>query len=172
MIKSFLSYCIIVIIVFQTCLSGLLIINSIKSHKKNIKSICKEIIKQDNYKANLVKFTEQELEKAIWEHSKEFFLGGSKYDVVTTEIINGIKIYHCIDDKKEIELKAKIAQQQSNKIKFDELIKKMNLSYISLTSNLKIELNKTSNKTDFYKNEYHFLFNGDISKPPKVIVLS
>lgn len=149
-----------------------MIINSIKSHKKKIKRICKELIKQENYKSNLVVFTEKELEKAIWEHSKEFFLNESKYDVVSTEIKNGVKLFHCIDDKKEIELKGQIAKQQSNKIKFDELIKKMNLSYISLSSNLKIELNNTSNKTDYYKNEYHFLFNGDISKPPKFFVFS
>ena len=93
MIKRLLIYGLILGFVFQTCISSLLIVSSIKSHKLAIKKICKELIKKENYKSNLVVFNEKELEKAIWEHSKEFFLGDSKYDVVSTEIYNGVKLF-------------------------------------------------------------------------------
>ncbi len=162
----------IVLLVFQTCVSSLLIVSSIKSHKKYIKKICKELIKQDNYKSNLVVFTEKEIENAIWEHSKEFFLNESKYDVVSTETVNGIKLYHCIDDKKEVELKHKIAEQQSNKLKFDDLLKKMNLSFIHPSKHRQSHSQSFINHIELSNNKYYFLFSGDISKPPKFVTLS
>ncbi len=115
-------------------------------------------LKNGLHNADLTKFSEKDLEKAKWEHSKEFFLGADKYDVVRIEKTTEGKIYHCINDKKEIELYKSLEKNKKQKTVLDDLLKKFCMIY-KLLKNEEKEI--TSPKQGFcslksidYKNQY------------------
>ena len=101
---------------------------SIKLHKAAIKAIAKKELKQGLHDRDLEYFTEDQLANAEWEHSKEFFLGDEKYDVVKTSKRNGKIIYHCINDKKEKELFSKLDSGRKRNRYFEDIIKKICLN--------------------------------------------
>ena len=81
-------------------------------------------LKKGLHNADLTLFSEKELEYAEWEHSKEFFLGSEKYDVVKIETTKDGKLYHCVNDKKEIELYKSLDKNKKQKSVLDDLLKK------------------------------------------------
>jgi len=133
-------------------------ISEIKKHKKAVKILMKAELKNGLHNAELTKFSEKELEKAEWEHSKEFFLGNEKYDVVKIENTKQGKLYHCINDKKEIELFKSLDKNKKQKTVLDDLLKKFSM----ISKLFKTEENVSSslkqvfcslNSID-YKNQY------------------
>lgn len=81
-------------------------------------------LKNGLHNADLTKFSEKDLEKAKWQHSKEFFLGDEKYDVVRIEKTTEGIVYHCINDKKEIQLYKSLDKNKKQKTVLDDLLKK------------------------------------------------
>lgn len=101
---------------------------SIKFHKAAIKAIAKKELKQGLHDQKLEVFTEGQLADAKWEHSKEFFLGDEKYDVVKTTKKDNKIVYHCINDKKEKELFSKLDTGRKRNRYFEDIIKKICLN--------------------------------------------
>ena len=108
----------------QSGFISLYTISEIRKHKKAIKTLMKAELKKGLHNADLTLFSEKELEYAEWEHSKEFFLGSEKYDVVKIETTKDGKLYHCVNDKKEIELYKSLDKNKKQKSVLDDLLKK------------------------------------------------
>lgn len=72
-------------------------------HVKNeIKKEVKHKIMMRKYdESELIKFSINDLKGAEWEDEEEFFFDGSMYDVVKTEVINGVQYLYCFRDHKE-----------------------------------------------------------------------
>lgn len=115
-------------IVLQSGFISVVTIVAIKQHKALIKSKMKAELRSGKHNADLVVFTEQDLKFAKWEHSKEFFLGDGKYDVVRTEITKDGKIYHCVNDTKEIELYKNLDTHGKQKSVFEDIVKKFTIT--------------------------------------------
>ncbi len=96
----------------------------IRKHKKVVKILIRAELKKGLHNADLTLFSEKELEYAEWEHSKEFFLGKEKYDVVKIETTKDGKVYHCVNDKKEIELYKSLDKNKKQKTVLDDLLKR------------------------------------------------
>ena len=108
----------------QSGFISLYTISEIRKHKKAIKTLMKAELKKGLHNADLTLFSEKELEYAEWEHPKEFFLGSEKYDVVKIETTKDGKLYHCVNDKKEIELYKSLDKNKKQKSVLDDLLKK------------------------------------------------
>ena len=89
-----------------------------------VKTLMKAELKMGLHNADLTRFSEKDLENAEWEHSKEFFLGNEKFDVVKIENTQNGKIYHCINDKKEMELFKSLDKNKKQKTFLDDVLKK------------------------------------------------
>ena len=111
----------------QSGFISLYTISEIRKHKKAIKTLMKAELKKGLHNADLTLFSEKELEYAEWEHSKEFFLGSEKYDVVKIETTKDGKLYHCVNDKKEIELYKSLDKNKKQKSVLDDLLKKFSM---------------------------------------------
>lgn len=55
-------------------------------------------------------FSEEQVENDLeWEHSKEFMYKGNMYDIVTSQVIEGMYVYTCWLDQKETKLNKQLA---------------------------------------------------------------
>jgi hypothetical protein len=106
----------------QSGFVSLYTISEIRKHKKAVKTLMKAELKNGLHNSDLSNFSEKDLENAEWEHSKEFFLGDEKYDVVKIENTKQGKLYHCINDKKEIELFKSLDKNKKQKTVLDDLL--------------------------------------------------
>lgn len=72
-------------------------------HVKNEikKEVKYKILKRKFEESDIVKFSALDLQNAEWEDNEEFFHEGSMYDVVKTEVVNGMQYFYCIKDHKE-----------------------------------------------------------------------
>lgn len=72
-------------------------------HVKNEikKEVKYKILKRKFEESDIIKFSVLDLQNAEWEATDEFFHEGSMYDVVKTEVINGMQYFYCIKDHKE-----------------------------------------------------------------------
>ena len=86
----------------------------------------KRQLKAGKHNKDLVSFSSQQLKDASWVHSKEFFLGNGKYDVVRIEEKNGESIFWCINDSKEQDLYKKLDKHQTDQNSFTDVFKKYN----------------------------------------------
>jgi hypothetical protein len=142
----------------QSGFVSLYTISEIRKHKKAVKTLMKAELKNGLHNADLTKFSEKDLENAEWEHSKEFFLGDEKYDVVKIENTKQGKLYHCINDKKEIELFKSLDKNKKQKTVLDDLLKK----FCMISKLFKVEEKVSSSlkqrfcslNTIDYKNQY------------------
>ena len=84
----------------------------------------KQELRDGKHNEDLVVFTENELKSAIFEHSKEFFLGEDKFDIVRVE--NGVegKKFYCINDQKEKLLFQNLDKQKKRNNVFEDVSKK------------------------------------------------
>lgn len=99
----------------------------VKAHKYEMKKELKRLLKSQSSDENTVTFSEFDLKEAKWEHSKEFFLGEEKYDVVRKKVQNGETVYVCVNDKVEKKLLRQMhKQRQKQGVKDDNLLKKLN----------------------------------------------
>lgn len=82
----------------------------------------------------LLSFTLSKLEDLKWEHSKEFEFEGEMYDIVETEVVDGITHYWCWPDGEETALNKQLFEltnialgldplQQQNKDNFQQYCK-------------------------------------------------
>lgn len=82
----------------------------------------------------LLSFTASELKELKWEHSKEFEFEGEMYDIVETEVIDGVTYYWCWSDDEETALNKQLFEltnialgldplQQQNKDNFQQYCK-------------------------------------------------
>jgi hypothetical protein len=108
----------------QSGFVSLYTISEIRKHKKAVKTSMKAELKNGLHNSDLTKFSEKDLENAEWEHSKEFFLGHEKYDVVKIETTKDGKVYHCVNDKKEIELYKSLDKNKKQRTVLDDMLKK------------------------------------------------
>ena len=124
MFKTAVIFVFISSLLVQSGFISLYTVSEIRKHKKAVKTLMKAELKNGLHNADLTKFSEKDLENAEWEHSKEFFLGDEKYDVVRIEKTSEGKIYHCINDKKEIQLYKSLEKNKKQKTVLDDLLKK------------------------------------------------
>ena len=124
MFKTAVIFVFISSLLVQSGFISLYTISEIRKHKKAIKTLMKAELKKGLHNADLTLFSEKELEYAEWEHSKEFFLGSEKYDVVKIETTKDGKLYHCVNDKKEIELYKSLDKNKKQSTVLDEMLKK------------------------------------------------
>ena len=137
MFKAAVIFVFISSLLVQSGFISLYTVSEIRKHKKAVKTLMKAELKNGLHNADLTKFSEKDLEKAKWEHSKEFFLGADKYDVVRIEKTTEGKIYHCINDKKEIELYKSLEKNKKQKTVLDDLLKKFCICLIAAAPILK-----------------------------------
>ena len=124
MFKPAVIFVFISSLLVQSGFVSLYTISEIRKHKKAVKTLMKAELKNGLHNSDLTKFSEKDLENAEWEHSKEFFLDDEKYDVVRVEKTTEGKIYHCINDKKEIQLYKSLEKNKKQKTVLDDLLKK------------------------------------------------
>ena len=124
MFKTAVIFVFISSLLVQSGFISLYTVSEIRKHKKAVKTLMKAELKNGLHNADLTKFSEKDLENAEWEHSKEFFLGDEKYDVVRIDKTSEGKIYHCINDKKEIQLYKSLEKNKKQKTVLDDLLKK------------------------------------------------
>lgn len=73
--------------------------------KNEIKKEVKIIILQNKLShTDLVQFSEKDLKNASFIDKNEFLLKGEMFDIVTSKVIKGRKIYYCFLDKKETKI--------------------------------------------------------------------
>lgn len=115
-------------IILQSGFVSVFTVIRIKHHRAAVKAKMKSELALGKHNSKLVTFTENELLSASWVHSKEFFLGKGKYDVVRIEQgVNG-KIFVCINDSKETELYKSLDKQGEQKNILEDVIRKFAFS--------------------------------------------
>ena len=124
MFKAAVIFLFISSLLVQSGFVSLYTISQISQHKNELKELREAELKNGLHKNELTVFSENELKNAEWEHSKEFFLGAEKYDVVKIENTKNGKVFHCINDKKEIELYKSLDKNKKQKTVLDDLLKK------------------------------------------------
>ena len=126
--------------------------------------------------ANLVKIKNSQEIK--WEEAgKEFYYGGTFYDVVKTEKINGVTWYFCINDKMQTKLYnqyAKTIQSETTHLPNQKETKrhlKFSLSYFLVDSYLILTFkdNKSSTPEFVYQDKLSSTFGTLLVPPPQQI---
>lgn len=163
--NSFVSLCVLLILL-QSGISAFYTVSKLKHHKREIKKALRQELNSGIVNSKIVIFTSNQLAEANWEHSKEFFLGDDKYDVLKTTVENNETKWFCIKDDKELLLLKSLSHKETNKVNFEDVIKKIQLTefnvYTSVTSlnELEIQYSSMSNST------YSYLFKSDNFRPP------
>lgn len=132
--------------------------------------MAKKELKQGLHDRDLEIFTEDQLANAEWEHSKEFFLGDEKYDVVKTSKKNGKIIYHCINDKKEKELFSKLDTGRKRNRYFEDIIKKVCLNLPQDKTESVQFFNLCTNYSVFQSDSYSCNYLKKTFRPPTSLV--
>ena len=142
---------------------------AIKSHKQLVKKEMKRQLREGWHNKDLVAFSEPELQSAQWEHSKEFFLGNSKYDVVRIQVLNGQKVFWCINDNKELALYKRLDQQSTESKAVFDLFKKISL--VNMTSAQEAMTHRLVVNIDFPKwhRQYKYAPTETVFRPPALI---
>ena len=166
MLRLVVIFVFIASLVIQSGLVSVYTVVGILQHKKEIKMRMKAELKKGLHNSKLEVFTEKDLSQAKWEHAKEFFLGVEKYDVVKVENTAHGKVYHCVNDKKELELYKSLDKNKKQKTLLDEVIKKFcfNSAHYGLERPLirKVRIKPTV----VYCNTYRFEHLTDLFRPP------
>ena len=150
----------------QSGFISLYTISEIREHKKAIKTLTKAELKKGLHNADLTLFSEKELEYAEWEHSKEFFLGSEKYDVVKIETTKDGKLYHCVNDKKEIELYKSLDKNKKQSTVLDEMLKKFCLFSAHNQKIVSIILSTKENLFALVHVGYENQYQSSLLRPP------
>jgi hypothetical protein len=108
-------------------------------------------------------------EKINWtEKGREFKYKGAMYDVVKTQIENGIKYYYCFNDVKEKNLISKFLtggkKKKRHLLFFQKVLNNKYLAGRISTPNNKL---KHANPFSLYMSFYNSLIIGNISHPPQ-----
>ncbi len=138
----------------------------IRKHKKAVKILMKAELKKGLHNADLTLFSEKDLEYAEWEHSKEFFLGEEKYDVVKIETTKDGKVYHCVNDKKEIELYKSLDKNKKQKSLLDDMLKKFCAFSVYNQKNDRYILSTKENLFGLVHDGYESQYQSSILRPP------
>ncbi len=160
----------VVCIALQSGFVAVYTITRIKCHKAYIKSLLKRDLKSGKFDAELVVFSEEQLRNAEWEHSREFFLGEDKFDVVRIVDSDGIKLYHCINDKREKELFKSLDTHKKQKNLLEDVIKKFCLNIPSLPSFYLRTINTPVLHRDYFSDQYTYSFSDLHFRPPTCLI--
>jgi len=165
--NSFVGLCVLLILL-QSGISAFYTVSKLKHHKREIKKDLTEQLNSGVLNPNIVVFSSDELTNAQWEHSKEFFLGKDKYDVLKVVTENNSTKWYCIKDNEELILLKSLSDKENNKVNFEDVIKKIQLTefsvYIGITTLSKVD-NQYASMSD---STYTFLFKSDNFRPPLV----
>jgi len=106
------------------------------------------------------------------EENKEFIYHGEMYDIVKTKIINNVKYYYCINDKKEKQLITDFIKKDSLQKKSENILQKViNNKY--QTQPLKLIFYNQSIKLHFCMISSNYISNiNDIHSPPPKTMIS
>jgi hypothetical protein len=168
-LKKFVITLFTVVILLQSGFVAMHAVFKIKEHKRLVKKEIKKQLKDGRHNKDLVAFTSQQLRSAKWEHSKEFFLGSGKYDVVRTEEKNGVKIYWCINDSKEQDLYKKLNKNQSEQNTFADVFKKLTqISYVGAVTPVVSRL-ETDIPYPNWMNHYQYHLSLSLFRPPSLL---
>jgi hypothetical protein len=161
-----------VIILFLACIvlqSGFMAVytmTGIWEHKRQVKALLRNELRTGKFDAELVVFTEKQLEHAKWEHSKEFFLGQEKYDVVRVHETNGQKTYECINDKKEMALYKTLDKHKTQDNVLEKVLKKF-CQQVNSIEEFQSERNYSHvSHADYFSQDYSYGYSKTHFRPP------
>ena len=152
-------------IILQSGLISIYTITTIRHHKASVKLLVKKHLKDGQSDSKLTLFSQRQLQHAKWEHSKEFFLGDEKYDVVRVTDSAGTRIYHCVNDKIEQELYGKLDKDQERNSVLEETIKKICFQLSAIRHSLPVTTEKTI-YAEYYPDQYTYGFSYAHFRPP------
>lgn len=141
----------------------------IKEHKRLVKKEMKRQLKEGKHNKDLVCFSSQQLKSASWVHSKEFFLGSGKYDVVRIEEKDGASVFWCINDSKEQDLYKKLDKHQTDQNSFIDVFKKFTLFSQLPFSISDIIRSQTDIRFPQWHNAYQYQLSLSLFRPPAAI---
>lgn len=96
----------------------------IRQHKAVVKARMKAELKNGLHNPDLEIFTEARMAAARWVHAKEFFLGSGKYDIVRVTGEGKDKLYHCINDTREMALYKSLDKHGKQKNVLEDVMRK------------------------------------------------
>ncbi len=143
----------------------------IKEHKRLVKKEMKRQLKAGKHNKDLVCFSSLQLKDASWVHSKEFFLGNGKYDVVRIEEKNGKTFFWCINDSKEQDLYKKLDKNQTDQNSFTDVFKKYNQICqvpLALSSLRRSQLDIPFSE---WSNFYQYQLSLSLFRPPNTLAI-
>ena len=111
-------------IILQSGFVSVYTLVSIRQHKAVVKARMKAELKNGLHNPDIEVFTEARMAAARWVHSKEFFLGSGKYDIVRITGEGKDKLYHCINDTREIALYKSLDKHGKQKTVLEDVIRK------------------------------------------------
>jgi hypothetical protein len=164
--KSVFISVFVLCVLLQSGFVALHTIARIRQHKSHIKSILKKELKSGKCDAVLVAFTEDQLREAEWEHSKEFFLGDDKFDVVRTSDSAGVKIYHCINDKKEKEFFKALDKGTKQNTLLEDVLKKFCVNTFVIPGLGLQPSGRSITHSDHFSMDYTYGFTHSLFRPP------
>lgn len=123
------------------------------------------ILKGD-FSAETTLFTEDQLVNAEWEHSKEFELNGCKYDILEVQIIDGVRVYKCINDTKESVLVNQLDRSGKVSYVLEDMLKKIQFNSLLFMFQTKATDWIKIVRDQSYKNQYTFCFLKFNFRPP------
>lgn len=152
-------------VILQSGFVSVVTVIRIKHHRSVVKAKMKSELAGGLHNSQLETFTEEELLGASWVHSKEFFLGNGKYDVIRTEQGEKGKIYFCINDSKEIELYKSLDKQGEQKNILEDVIRKYAFSGLRETFSFKSASSEIFH-LDFYSAKETEVYPSSLFRPP------
>lgn len=111
-------------IILQSGFVSVYTLVSIRQHKAVVKARMKAELKNGLHNPDLEVFTEARMAAARWVHSKEFFLGSGKYDIVRITGEGKDKLYHCINDTREMALYKSLDKHGKQKNVLEDVMRK------------------------------------------------
>lgn len=141
----------------------------IKEHKRLVKKEMKRQLKEGKHNKDLVCFSSQQLKRASWVHSKEFFLGSGKYDVVRIEEKDGASVYWCINDSKEQDLYKKLDKNQTEQNSFADVFKKLTQIGNRHSATPALVRLQTDIPYPMWMNHYQYQLSLSLFRPPATI---
>ena len=144
-------------------------VHRIRAHKRLVKQEMKIQLKSGRHNAMLTAFTDSDLKEAVWEHSREFFLNGNKYDVVRIVKQNGQTTFWCINDKLELELYKALDKEQNKQSVLSDMFKKLSLT-VSCKSYTEV-LHRMAYCIAYptWQRAYQFAWESALFRPPAMV---
>lgn len=140
----------------------------IKQHRAGIKAMMKAELRNGLHEADLVCFTQAELQNAAWVHEKEFVRNGEKFDVVRTSGTGSEKVYHCINDQQETILYKSLDKHGKRKNTFEDIQRKFAAAPFCLQAFAGQQIPDAKRLNGVYANSYRFSHEGWLFRPPAV----